>query len=95
MPLDRSGGSCSLAPFARVDRMDVYLPIAGIFENVFVQLGLGGAVGAQLGSRMGTALRAEHMRIVLALLVIAVSLRVLHDLTLPPIDTYSADISEY
>ncbi|HSR71660.1 MAG TPA: sulfite exporter TauE/SafE family protein [Kiloniellales bacterium] len=53
----------------------------------------GGVIGAQLGSRMGTALRAEHMRIVLALLVIAVSLKVLHDLTLPPIDTYYADIS--
>lgn len=72
--------------------MDVYLPIAGISENAFVLFGLGGAVGAQLGSRMGTALRTEHMRIVLALLVIAVSLKVLHDLTVPLIDTYFADI---
>ena len=53
----------------------------------------GGVVGAQIGTRIGAGLRGEQLRIILATLVLAVSLKVLYDLTIPPIDMYSVGIS--
>lgn len=50
---------------------------------------LGGVIGAQIGTRMGATMRGEQLRIILAVLVLAVSLKVLHDLTVPPVDVYS------
>jgi uncharacterized protein len=50
----------------------------------------GGVIGAQIGTRIGARLRGEQLRIVLAILVIAVSLKVLFDLTIPPADIYFA-----
>jgi uncharacterized membrane protein YfcA len=50
---------------------------------------LGGVVGAQVGARFGTRLRAEQTRILLALLVLAVCLRLLITLTSEPADLYS------
>ena len=49
----------------------------------------GGVVGAQLGTRLGVRLNAEQMRILLALLVLAVAGRILLDLVLPPDELYS------
>lgn len=45
---------------------------------------VGGVVGAQLGVRFGARLKAEQLRALLALVVIAVCLRLLFDLVLPP-----------
>jgi uncharacterized protein len=53
----------------------------------------GGVIGAQLGTRIGAKLRGEELRIVLATLVIAVSLKVLYDMTIPPVDLYFAGTS--
>jgi uncharacterized membrane protein YfcA len=53
----------------------------------------GGVIGAQIGTRIGAGLRGEQLRIILATLVLAVSLKVLYDLTIPPIDVYSVGIS--
>jgi len=53
----------------------------------------GGVIGAQIGTRIGAGLRGEQLRIILATLVLAVSLKVLYDLTIPPIDMYSVGIS--
>ncbi|MDP4033657.1 MAG: sulfite exporter TauE/SafE family protein [Pseudorhodobacter sp.] len=50
---------------------------------------LGGVIGAQLGARIGVRLRAEQLRILLALLVLAVCLRVALDLLLTPSEFYS------
>ncbi|MFN3971201.1 MAG: sulfite exporter TauE/SafE family protein [Gemmobacter sp.] len=50
---------------------------------------LGGVVGAQLGARIGVMLRAEQLRILLALLVLGVCLRVALDLLLSPDELYS------
>lgn len=50
---------------------------------------VGGVVGAQLGARFGTRLRAEQMRVLLALVVLAVCLRLLFELTGTPADLYS------
>ncbi|QYK42903.1 MAG: sulfite exporter TauE/SafE family protein [Paracoccaceae bacterium] len=50
---------------------------------------LGGVVGAQVGARIGLMLRAEQLRILLALLVLGVCLRVALDLLLTPDELYS------
>ncbi|PKU22873.1 sulfite exporter TauE/SafE family protein [Telmatospirillum siberiense] len=50
---------------------------------------IGGVVGAQLGARFGARMRAEHLRILLALLVLAVCGRLLVELTGEPTDLYT------
>ena len=49
----------------------------------------GGVVGAQIGARVGVRLRADQLRILLALLVLAVSFKIALDLLLTPGETYS------
>ncbi|MDE1570805.1 sulfite exporter TauE/SafE family protein [Aquabacter sp. P-9] len=55
---------------------------------------IGGTVGAQFGARAGQTLKAEHLRLLLALLVLAVGLRVGMDLVRPPADPYAVTIRE-
>ncbi|MBK5926586.1 hypothetical protein CCR87_04320 [Rhodobaculum claviforme] len=50
---------------------------------------LGGVVGAQVGSRLGLRFNAEQLRILLALMVLAVAGRIALDLVLPPDELYS------
>jgi uncharacterized membrane protein YfcA len=50
---------------------------------------VGGTIGAQIGARIGARLRTEQLRILLALMVLAMSVNVLVELTLSPEDTYS------
>jgi uncharacterized membrane protein YfcA len=54
-----------------------------------VLLLLGGVVGAQLGSQFGTRLRAEQLRILLAIMVIAVCVKIALDLLIMPTELYS------
>jgi uncharacterized membrane protein YfcA len=54
-----------------------------------VLLLLGGVIGAQLGSQFGTHLRAEQLRILLALMVIAVCIKIALDLLVMPGELYS------
>jgi len=49
----------------------------------------GGAVGAQFGVRAGNRLRGEQIRFLLALLVLAVAIRLIWGLVVPPPDFYS------
>jgi uncharacterized protein len=49
----------------------------------------GGVIGAQFGVRAGEKLRGEQLRLLLALLVLAVAARLLWGLLLPPSDVYS------
>lgn len=58
---------------------------------LMVTLLVGGAVGAQFGARFGARLRAEHLRLLLAGLVLAVCLRLALDLVLPPADLFSLE----
>lgn len=48
-----------------------------------------GVVGAQYGVRVGQRLKAEQLRALLALLVLAVGVRLAVDLVVPPKDVYS------
>lgn len=52
---------------------------------------IGGVVGAQYGSRIGQLLNAEQLRILLALLVLAVSVRMAIDLTIRPEELFVLD----
>jgi uncharacterized protein len=49
----------------------------------------GGVVGAQIGTRIGGRLKAEQLRVLLALLVLAVCGKIALDLLLRPSDLYS------
>jgi uncharacterized protein len=50
---------------------------------------VGGVIGARIGSRFGTRLRADQLRLLLALLVLAVAAKLAFDLTVRPSDPYS------
>jgi uncharacterized membrane protein YfcA len=50
---------------------------------------MGGVVGAQFGGRAGARLRAEELRTALALLIIAIAVRLFFELALAPSDLYS------
>lgn len=54
-----------------------------------VILMVGGVIGAQFGAQIGQALRGEQLRALLAVLVLAVGVRFLLDLVLPPDQLYS------
>jgi uncharacterized protein len=49
----------------------------------------GGVVGVQFGTRFGSGLRGEQVRALLALLVVAVCIKLFVDLVIPPDDFYS------
>jgi uncharacterized membrane protein YfcA len=53
---------------------------------------VGGVVGAQFGAQVGQALRGEQLRALLALLVLAVAIRVFLGLLLTPDEVYSLSI---
>jgi uncharacterized membrane protein YfcA len=50
---------------------------------------VGGTIGAQIGTRLGAKLRAEQLRVLLAVIVLAMSFKVFLDLTETPADIYS------
>jgi hypothetical protein len=54
-----------------------------------VLLLIGGTIGAQVGVRLGAKLRTEQMRVLLALMVLAMSLKVFLGLTETPRDIYA------
>jgi uncharacterized membrane protein YfcA len=54
----------------------------------------GGVLGAQFGARAGQAMRAEQLRLLLSLLVLAVGVRVAIDLLTPPADVFSVIATE-
>jgi uncharacterized membrane protein YfcA len=49
-----------------------------------VLLLLGSTVGAQIGTVFGRKLKGEHLKIFLAIIVLAVTVKILFDVTLPP-----------
>jgi uncharacterized membrane protein YfcA len=55
---------------------------------------IGGVFGAQFGARAGQAMRAEQLRLLLALLVLAVGVRVSVDLVTRPTDLFSVVATE-
>jgi uncharacterized membrane protein YfcA len=54
----------------------------------------GGVIGAQFGARAGQAIRAEQLRLLLALLVVAVAIRVAVDLVAPPEELFTVLATE-
>jgi hypothetical protein len=54
-----------------------------------VLLLIGGVVGAQIGARIGVKLKAEQLRILLAMMVLAVCGKLAFDLLVMPTELYS------
>ncbi|QPM91004.1 sulfite exporter TauE/SafE family protein [Pseudooceanicola algae] len=52
---------------------------------------IGGVIGAQFGTRIGARMKAEQLRILLALLVLSVCGKLALDLFLPPSEIYSVE----
>jgi uncharacterized membrane protein YfcA len=50
---------------------------------------VGGVIGARIGSQFGTRLRGDQLRLLLALMVLAVAAKLAFDLTVRPADLYS------
>ena len=50
---------------------------------------IGGVIGAQIGTKVGIRLKAEQLRILLSLLVLAVAVKIGFDLVLTPSELYS------
>ena len=50
---------------------------------------IGGTIGAQIGTRIGVRMKAEQLRILLALMVLGVCGKLLFDLVLEPAELYS------
>ncbi len=57
-----------------------------------VLLLVGGVIGAQIGTRIGLLLKAEQLRILLALLVLAVCIKLGLDLVLKPSELFSISV---
>ncbi len=53
---------------------------------------LGGVIGAQIGVRIGAKLKAEYLRGLLAILVLAVCAKIFTDLVLEPSDLFSTQV---
>tara|TARA_A100001011_G_scaffold400372_1_gene514425 strand:+ start:52 stop:966 length:915 start_codon:yes stop_codon:yes gene_type:complete len=53
---------------------------------------LGGVIGAQIGVRIGSKLKAEYLRGLLAILVLAVCAKLFTDLVLQPSDLFSTQV---
>ena len=71
---------------AKTQTVDVVLALALI---------VGGVIGAQFGSSAGARLRAEQLRLLLALIVLAVCVKLGYDLIAPPADLYSLTAVTY
>ena len=54
---------------------------------------LGGVIGAQIGVRIGSQLKAEYLRGILAILVLLVCAKILTDLILTPVDLFTTSIN--
>jgi hypothetical protein len=50
---------------------------------------LGGVVGAQIGVRVGQKIKADELRLILALMIIAIGVRLSVDLVWPPADPFT------
>jgi uncharacterized membrane protein YfcA len=53
---------------------------------------IGGVIGAQFGARVGQNIRGDQLRALLALLVLAVAIRFLVGLVIPPDERYSIEL---
>jgi uncharacterized membrane protein YfcA len=55
---------------------------------------VGAVFGAQFGTRWASKLRGEQLRGLLAILVLAVAVKLAADLTVPPLDLYSTVVAK-
>tara|TARA_R110002051_G_scaffold136488_2_gene209125 strand:+ start:4696 stop:5610 length:915 start_codon:yes stop_codon:yes gene_type:complete len=60
-----------------------------------VLLLVGGVIGAQIGTRIGVKMKAEQLRILLAIMVLAVCFKLALDLLIEPAELYSIGLGGY
>lgn len=53
---------------------------------------IGGVIGAQIGTRLGAHIKGEHLRGLLALIVLAVCSKLVADVVITPQDMFSVEI---
>ena len=91
-PPDRRGGvlgvTSSIESFSRIVAPIAGGVIIGHLHPTWIGY-VGGVLGVQLGVRAGAQLRGEQLRALLAILVVAVALRLLVGLVTTPNDIYS------
>jgi uncharacterized membrane protein YfcA len=86
----------SLLQIAFVTAVTTYLhAVTNYTVDVVLALSLivGGVIGAQLGTSLGARLRGEQLRVLLALMVIAVCVKIGHDMVVTPVDLYSLTVA--
>ncbi len=57
-----------------------------------ITLLVGAVIGAQFGTQLGAKLRGEHLRSLLALMVLGVCVKIAIDLVVTPVDLFSVDV---
>jgi uncharacterized membrane protein YfcA len=95
MPANMVVGT-SLAQILCVTAATTILQAASNFDVDIVLalfLVVGGVIGAQVGTRLATRLRSEHLRLLLALIIVAVALRLLWGLVATPEDLYILQVA--
>ena len=85
-----AGEDTNIGSRARSDSAGIALA-AGLATLLALVLLVGGVIGAQLGTRFGTKLRGEQLRALLSLIVLAVAIKLLVDLTVRPSELYSLE----
>ena len=58
-----------------------------------ILLSIGGVIGAQVGARLGAKLKGEQLRVLLALIVLGVCLRLAFDLVITPAEPFSFSVA--
>jgi uncharacterized protein len=48
-----------------------------------------GVIGAQIGARLSVKIKGEHLRVMLAVIVLGVAIRLALDLVIPPSEIFS------
>ena len=63
-----------------------------VWLTIIAGIAIGGVIGAQFGTRIGALLRGEQLRGLLALIVLAVCLKLVTDVVITPEDFFSLEI---
>lgn len=79
-------GNVTLLQAYQTQTVDIFLALL---------LVVGGVIGAQLGAKMGARLRGEQLRILMALMVLAVAFELAWNLVVVPADVFSLDRMEF
>ena len=87
-----SSQRCAICDFRSPSREPLPEGAAPGFNGERYHLLVGAVIGAQFGARVGVLLRGEQLRGLLALMVLAVCLKLGFDLVVTPDDVFSVEL---